>query len=236
MQPRPGSGPSIAKCRSLTLIHRRNQDIRVLRVHHDIRTAREVIYKENTLPSLSTIGGLVDAALLITTPETAHRRHVEDIRVGWMHHNTPNMLCLLKTNLGEGCATIRGLVHPVTPARALAVVGLTGADIEDIRMALAYREVTDTAGFKVLENGLEGGAIVGGFEDATGRRRDVIGTWIRVDNGKVIDASAHDCGPNGAPWQVFRNLDLRICGGWRVDPDAGKGDSGEDKRAVGMHV
>ena len=153
-----------------------------------------------------------------------------------MYDNTTNMLRLFEADLGEGCATIRGLVHPVTPARALAVVRLTGADIEDIRMALANREVTDTAGFKVLENRLKGGAVVGGFEDAACSRRHVKRGWIRVDNGEVIDTSAHDCGADGAPWQVFGNLDLRSCGGWRVDTDAGKGDSGEDKRAVGMHV
>ena len=180
MQPRPGTGTGIAKCRSLTLIHCRNQNIRILRIHHDIRTTREVIYKENALPSLSAIGGLVDAALFVTAPEAAHRSHVEDIGVGWMYDNTTNMLRLFEADLGEGCATIRGLVHPVTPARALAVVRLTGADIEDIRMALANREVTDTAGFKVLENRLEGCTVVGGFEDAACSRRHVKRGWIRV--------------------------------------------------------
>ena len=153
-----------------------------------------------------------------------------------MHDNTPNMLRLLEADLGKGGATIGGLVHPVAPARALAVVGLTGADIEDIRMALTHREVTNASGFKVLKNGLESRSIIDGFEDATGCRRDVVGVRVCVDNSEVIDTATHDCGADRAPRQVFRKLDLRICGGLCVDTDAGEGDGGEDNRALGLHV
>ena len=218
------------------MIHRRNQDIRVLWIHHDIGTAREVIDKQNALPGLTAIRRLVDATLFISAPETAHCRYIEDIRVRRMYDNTPDVLGLLKTDMGKGIATIRGLIHPVAPARALAVVGLTGTDIEDIRMALTYREVADAAGFEVLKNGLEGGSIVDGLEDATGCRRNVVGVWICVYNSKVIDTATHDCWADCAPWQVFRKLDLslRRCG--CVDTDACKGDCGEDNRALGLHV
>ena len=153
-----------------------------------------------------------------------------------MYDNTPDVLGLLKTDMGKSIATIGGLIHPVAPARALAVVGLTGTDIEDIRMALTYREVADASSFEVFKNGLERCSIIDGLEDATGCRRNVVGVWICVYNSEVIDTATHDCWADCAPRQVFRKLDLslRRCG--CVDTDACKGDCGEDNRALGLHV
>ena len=67
--------------RSAAHVHRGVDDIRVVRIKNDIAGPGVLVDSQNGLPGLSAVAGLVDAALVVGSPEVTQRRDKADVRV-----------------------------------------------------------------------------------------------------------------------------------------------------------
>src|SRR5262249_23993689 len=70
-----------------TVVGRRVKRIRTAAVDDQIDRARVIIDVKNLFPRLPAISSFEDAALFISREEMAHRRHVNDVGIGWIDHD-----------------------------------------------------------------------------------------------------------------------------------------------------
>src|SRR3954447_13832926 len=76
---------------ALTLIHRGDERLWILRVHDDLAGAGMVVDVEDLRPRLAAVGRLVDAALRVRTPQMPDRGDVHDIRVRRIDDDAPDV-------------------------------------------------------------------------------------------------------------------------------------------------
>ena len=98
-----------------------------------------------------------------------------------------------------------------------------GADPDDGRVPLVERARADRVGSFVFEDGDQRDAVVGGLEDAAGRRGDVEGDRIGLRDGQVDDPPAHDRRADVAGAQR-----VELCGG-DLGVEGGGGEGGEER-------
>ena len=72
--------------------HGHNDRVRIGRTHRHIDHAGLVIDKEALLPSLSTIGGLVDASLWVAPIEPSSGTDIDGIGVLWVYQNPGDLI------------------------------------------------------------------------------------------------------------------------------------------------
>ena len=113
----------------------------------------------------------------------------------------------------ERLAAVGRLVDAVSPRHALAVARFAAADPEKIGVRLRDRDVADRERPLILEDRLEGGAVVRRFPHAAVRGGDVVQRGIGFVDREVGDASRHRCGTNRPEVQRIEWLAGRRCGG-----------------------
>ena len=157
---------------------------------------------EDVLPRLAAVVGAEDAALLVRAPQVTHRRNVHDVRVARMDEDAPDVLRGVEAHVAPGVPGVGGLVDAVAPAGRLPVLRLPGADPDQVWVGLVEGDVADGAGRLVVEERRPRGAVVLGLPDASGPGRDVEDLRLRLDDGEVGDAPAHERGADLAVLQV----------------------------------
>ena len=127
-------------------------------------------------------------------------------------------LRLLQPDVFEGLPAVGRLVHASTERRALAVVRLSGADVDDIGVRGRHLDVADGRHRVFVENRCPRRAVVDRFPNAAGGVTDVHHRRIAFINGNVIDTSAHDCRANRPPHESLEHRVVRLVdGGKRCD-------------------
>ena len=126
-----------------TLIARREQHIAVRRIHGDVGEAGVFVDVLDLGPGLAAVGGLVDAAIGVRSKQMARRRHVHDLRIARINHDTRDRLHLLQPHIREGLAAVGRLVDTVAERRCLTIVRLTGPDVDNVRVGRMDRDVAD---------------------------------------------------------------------------------------------
>src|SRR5207253_2661611 len=116
-------------------------------------------------PSLAAIAGLEYASLGVRSPEMPERRHVSHIRIPRVDHDSVDVHRIRETAVRPGFARVGGLVDAVAPGRALPVVRLAGAHVDDVGIRWRNGDIADRAGRLIVEDGLPGRAAVGRLED-----------------------------------------------------------------------
>src|SRR5262249_30651895 len=86
---------------------------------------------------------------------------------------------------------VRRLVNATSPAHGVARVPFAGADVDDLRLALADRDRAGALRRLVVEDGSDGGTAVGGLPDAAAGRGDVERIRVALDGHDVGRPAAH---------------------------------------------
>ena len=204
-----GSTAIHAAGRATTLVHGRIERLGVSERLREIISARVLIALEHELPALAAIGRLVDATVTTGAKERARRSNECDVVVAGIENNAIDVLGVLESHIGKRLAAIGGLPHAVAPAGGLAIVRLTGADPNDVRVGLRHGDVADAEQSAILKQWREGRAITGGLPHATVRGSDIPNRRIRLVDGKIGDASRHDGGSNRPEVKLIELLGYR---------------------------
>src|SRR5262249_39152104 len=117
------------------LVGRGVQDVRVARIHDEIRRAREGIYVQTLRPGAPAIDRLEHAALGIPLPEIADRGDIRDIGIGRMEDDAANRAGVVETEVRPRVAGVGRAVHAAAPRRALPIVLFTRARPDDAGVA-----------------------------------------------------------------------------------------------------
>ena len=181
------------------LVGRRVERVRLRGIHHQVRESCVLVDELGVGPRLSAVDRLEDAAFLVRSEQVPDGRHVHDVRVRRVHDHARNRLGVFQADVDERLAGVGGLVHPVAERRALPVVGLARAHVEDVRVRRRHRQVANRRCRVGVEDLRERRAVVHGLEDSARRVPHVVGRRVRRDDGEVIDAAAHVRRPDRPP-------------------------------------
>jgi len=168
-------------------------------VHLDLDHPRVLVHEEDALPGEAAVGGPVETALVVRTPQAAEGAHVDDVGVLGVHDDGADLEGLAEPGVAPGRAAVLRHVDPVTPGDGVARVVLTGAGPDAV--GIGGRDGKRTHGRRPLvgEQVLVGDPIVRGVEHSAGRRGDpVLGGVVGIHRD-VRDAPAHVGRTDGAP-------------------------------------
>ena len=138
-----GAAPIEAPCRPLTLVHGRDEGVRVGGIHDQIDGSGLVVHEEHQIPGGAAVCGLIDATLGARHPQVADRRHISDVRVARMHADPGDVAGLLQAQAGPGTPPVHGLEDAVPPRGALAVLRLAGSHPHHVRVRRGEGDVSD---------------------------------------------------------------------------------------------
>jgi hypothetical protein len=116
--------------------------------------------------------------------------HVDHVGARGVDDDAADVMAVGEAEVDPGLAAVDGAEDAVAPRGRLAVVGLARAHVEDGGVGGGDRDVPDAGGLLVVEDGLEGGAVVLRLPQAAGRRSHVEGRRPGLDDGEIVDASA----------------------------------------------
>src|SRR5690349_78098 len=101
----------------------------------------------------------------------AQHGDVDNVWVFRIDHDARDRLGIFKTHLRESLTGVGGFVDAVAKARALAVVGLAGADPNDVWIGRSDGDVADRVSAVRIEDWLKGRAVISRLPNAVGRER-----------------------------------------------------------------
>src|SRR5205823_3272181 len=113
-------------------------------------------------------------------------------------HNASDRLCVVESEMMPRFAAIGGAPNAVADRGTLAVVGLAGSDVDNIRVGGRDADCADRFVGHVVELRLPVVAAVGGLPKAAGSEGDVDGHRILLGARNVVDATHHGGGADGA--------------------------------------
>ena len=134
--PKSGTGATAIEAprSSAPLIRRRVKRLVVRRIHDQIGEARVFVDELDVVPGLAAVGGFEDAAFFVWAKQMAQHGDIDYVRIFRIDNDPRDGLRIGETHPGKGRAGVRRFVNPIAKARALAVVGLAGADPDDVRI------------------------------------------------------------------------------------------------------
>ena len=231
-----GTAPVEPPAGALALVHRGEDRVGVARVHGEVDRAGVFVDVQDLLPRLAPVLRSEDAAFLVRPPQIAHRRHVHDVRIARVDEDAPDVLCAFEPHVPPCVSGVGRLVDPVAPAGGLAVLRLSGAHPDQVRVRLVQCDVSNGAGGLVVEERRPGSAVVHGLPDPAGSGRDVEDLRLRLDDCEVGDAPAHQGRPDAAVLEVRDGgLEGGLGGGVRRRGGGSAEDGQEEEGAVGLH-
>lgn len=179
--------------RAPPLVHRSVERIAVGRIDDDVGGAGVLVDEQHLAPALAAVVGLEDAALRVGAEQMSGSRHPDHVIVVRVDDDAGDRLRFLEANAFEALSGVGRLIDAVAVRRALTVVGLPRADPNDIRVALADREIAN-GGYRVgVEDWLPGGSVVRRLPHAPGRKPHIDGPRIGLQCLDIVDATAHRC-------------------------------------------
>jgi hypothetical protein len=105
--------------------------------------------------------------------------------------------------MGPGVASIGGLVDSVAEGDAVAHIGFTGSNIDDVGIARLQGEIADRGDRLVVEYGFPGGSTICGFPDASGGAADINKIGVSWDSLDIAHTSHHIGGTDVPPFKVI---------------------------------
>ena len=175
--------------------------VRVSRIHVHFIDTGVVATAQNLLPALSAIDGLVQAALAAGGPQRSLRCNKDNVGVARIDPDHADVLGVLKTHSGPGCAAIETLIYTVSVAYVSATDVLAGTDPNDVGLARVDRDAADGVGALGVEYGRPRRPCVFGFPHATAADSDIPITSVLGVNSDVGDAPGHERRPDVPQFQ-----------------------------------
>ena len=130
--PRPAAGQ--APWRALRLPERREQNVRIIRIEHQIDRSGFVVLEQHFLPSLSAVVRTKHPAHLIRTVGVPQRRNVHDVRILRIHDNLRDMSRVFQPDVRPGLSAIHGFVHSIAVRNISANARFARAHVNHVRI------------------------------------------------------------------------------------------------------
>ena len=205
------------------------------RIHRHVDEAGVLVDELRVGPGAAAVRRLVEPALLARAPQAPERRDVDHVRAARVHHHAADVVRLREAHVLPGLAAVERLVDAVAPGGRLAVVGLAGPRVEDLRVRGCDREVADRGHELVVEDRLERGPVVRRLQDPARGGADVERRRVRLDDREVVDAPAHDRGADAAELEALQVLrrQRRPLRSWRGRGRSGRLRLGRGERGRG---
>ena len=201
------------------LVRRREQDVRVLRVEHDVADARVRADRQDRRPRRAAVGRLVQAALAARRPERALRGDVDDVRVARIDQDLADVLRGLQAHALPRLAGVGRLVDAVTEMGAALAVVFARAEPEDVRVLRIDGDAAQGERPAIVEDRREGDAAV--RRSSTGRRRrsttyQTFGFFGSISTSTMRPVVS--AGPMLRSWMPLRTSAVRPPGAAPWDP------------------
>ena len=157
------------------LPERRIKDVRVVRIHDEIDRASAVVPEQNLVPGPAAVGGPEDAAVGTRAERMSESSHESPLRVGRVHPDPADRLGVLQTDVTPVPPAIVGAIHTVALKHIRSQLHLAHPDVDDVRVRFCncHRPDRATPYLTVRHRGPRG-ATVGGLEEPTTRRAEVV--------------------------------------------------------------
>ena len=214
------------------LPHPGKENIRIVGRHGDVGSARVRIDKENPLPGLSTIGGAVNAPLLLRSEAVAHGCHEDDVGILRMNHDPAYPARPVESHVSPCLARIGRFVGAVADGQVLVVISepdLTGPGPDDVGIGRRHGHLPDEGDFLVIEDREPGDAAVNGLVNAACRVSGVVDGGVAGNAGYGGDAVAR--GSDMAVFELVEDFGVDFLGAG-LGPCQGDENQGENRQWI----
>ena len=186
------------------------QDIRVLWIGHEINGAGRFVAEEAALPGFTAVGGFEHAAFGVIGVEVAEYGDPEDVGIGGVQHDAPDVVAFGQAALLPGFAAVGAAVDARAGVGGAAAVHFARTDPDDIALPVDG-DIADGHGGFVVEDRFKRRAITFGVPEAARGVGDVefagiggIDVYIRDAAGehRGADALRAECLCNGVGFEL----------------------------------
>ena len=87
--------------------------VRIGRIENDVGDPGVLRYVENSLPTLSTIDGLIEPPVSTASPKGALGSSIHHVRASGIHKDVPDVLRVFEPHMPEGGASIHTFIDAV---------------------------------------------------------------------------------------------------------------------------
>ncbi len=198
-------------------IRGRVHNLGIGRIDRHIGEPGIVIDELGPLPGLAAVYGLIQAAIRIGAEQVSPRRNIDDVGVGGVHHQALDGLRFFQSQMRPVRAAIRRAPDAIADRRALPVVALAHAHVDDVLVRRRYGDRTDRFVWHIVEQRVPVVPAVGGLPQAARGKPDVNGHRILLGSLDVVHAAHHGSRPDGAELETLeqgigRNIRRRTGG------------------------
>ena len=173
--PRPLAAAPQAPRLAVHLPERRVQDVRIARVHDQVDRPGVFVAEEDLLPSSAPVAGPEDTALGVGPEGMAERRHVRAVGVGGMDADARDGVGVGEPEVPPTLPAVVRTVDAVALEDVGAQLHLAHADVDDVGVRRGHRDRAHRgAADLAIGHGGPGGSAVGGLEEPSPRRAEVV--------------------------------------------------------------
>src|SRR5690606_31783823 len=119
-------------------------NVRICRMNLNIDNASIVIDVKCFLPGLTSVGSFVKASFLVFGIKSTHRTHPDNIRIGRMNQDLPNVLGMSQTDVFPSFTSVGGLVDSVACVGGSAGIVLASTNPKDVVIRFGKCHGTDS--------------------------------------------------------------------------------------------
>ena len=135
----------------------------------DVHRARVVILVKNLGPGPAAVGAAKDSAFIIGSERVADGGDHDDVRIGGIDDDRPDLARVLEANIGPGLAPVCRAIDPIAPSDIAAQGPLARAHIDNVGSAGGHGYGPDRGIGLSVEQGLPRAPGVGGLPDPARR-------------------------------------------------------------------
>ncbi len=188
------------------LVGRGVEDVRLARVHEDVRDPRVLGDLEDLRPGLAAVRGLVEPAVPARRPEGSLACRVDDLGVARVDEDLGDVLRRLEPHVLPGSTAVLRTVDAVAVAHAALAVVFPRAHPDHAGVLGVEGQAPDGVGAFLFEDRRPGGSGVDGLPHAArGRRHEIVRGIFRVHR-EVHDPARHEGRSDGAQFQAGEGL------------------------------
>src|SRR5579859_7008803 len=117
--------------------------MRVVGIEGNVDSARVLVFEENLVPGLASVGGAKDSAFRVRAKWMAERGHIHDIRVLRIDDYFTDCPRIAKTNIFPRLPAVDRLVHSVAMRNVAANAGLARAHVHHVWIRRSDRQAAN---------------------------------------------------------------------------------------------
>ncbi len=174
-------------------------------VHRDIHKSGLVADEFAELPGSTTVGRLVESALLVRAPRMTERGNIHRIRIGGIYNDASNLLRLAQADERPAASAVGALVHTAAGRYRVTRIFLAGAGIYHVGVRGRYRKLAHCADWLMLEHWLERCSGVGRLPNTAGRGRDVERARRGRDSSNAGNTASHVRRADVSPFEASQS-------------------------------